>query len=227
MSGLSLAWPRGVVSKPIRLADRATGTPRTATLVRTGPRRLSPEARLDFANSMIKIWWDQWKPAMAGFIKPQNDRGWDWGGLWESRERLNSPPVECVVLAVADKVHGIMISGPLKETNIGPRGRRLLYLAYMATAPWNRPGFSPPSGSYPKAIRGVGTELIKQAILMSKEYGCGGRLGFRALGDSWRFYKKIGMQRLGKKVKDDEFSAHAWYEFSDAGVREFLKEHPP
>jgi hypothetical protein len=185
---------------------------------------LPPDDQDDFVKSVEAVRQSQWFPQFKCFTKAEDDQDWEWWGFWAYRFLRNkNEPNECVVVTSTGLVQGIMIVGPSKEANLHSKNERLLYIARMATAPWNRKQFLRPStGISPKALSGVGTALIRQAIGLSEQYGHGGRLGLRAMGGSAKFYANLGMQKVGKKVKDDETPGHLWYEFSDVGVAEFL-----
>jgi hypothetical protein len=218
-----LKLPLGLAVHEFPLVARDTGGTVAASILRSGS--LPEDEALPFIRDTVEgVRLNQWIPAFKCFERPEDDRNWVWWGLYADRFFRNpSHPIEYFVVVWKGLVQGLMIVGPSKETNLRPKGR-LLYLAHMATAPWNRRLFCPPPDLDLRALAGVGTGLVKQAVRLSREYGYDGRLGLRAMGRSSRFYKKIGMKNCGRKVKDQEFGAHAWYEFSTAGARTFLKE---
>lgn len=217
-----LTIPPGLTTRAIRLTVRHTGRTVAASIFRSGS--LPPDDQHDFVQTVEQIRQYQWFPRFKCFAKPENDKDWEWWGFWASRFFGNkNEPNEFVVVASKGLVEGVMIVGPSKKANLHSNNVRLLYIARMATAPWNRKKFVCPStGNSPKALAGVGTALIKEAICLSEQYGYAGRLGLRAMGNSKTFYAKVGMQYLGRNVKDNETPGHPWYEFSNSGAREFL-----
>ncbi len=219
-SGLRV--PAGIAAERIELSARVTGAVVPALILR--PASLPEDEANDFVYDVALATETQWLPVFRNFSKKEYDRLWKWYGLWRERfHRNKGEPVECVAVISSDLVQGLMITGPPKETNLPPGDERLLYVAHMATAPWNRKSFGPPVTGNPAALRGVGTALMRQAVLMSQEYGFGGKIGLHAMGSSWRFYRRLGMTDLGKRVKDREFTAHSWYEFSNDRALAFLK----
>jgi GNAT superfamily N-acetyltransferase len=68
----------------------------------------------------------------------------------------------------------------------------LVYINYVATAPWNRRdsrGFG--------RLRGVGTSLMEWAAQYSREVGCEGRLGLHSLRSSDAFYDHLRFRNFG------------------------------
>jgi len=219
-SGLKV--PAGIRSERIELTARATGGAIPALILH--PASLPDDEANDFIYDVALASQAQWLPAFGNLSKKEYDREWEWYGLWRERfHRNKGEPVGCVAVISSDLVQGLMITGPSKETNLPPGDERLLYVAHMATAPWNRQNFRLPATGHPAALRGVGTALMRQAVLMSEEYGYGGKIGLHAMGSSWRFYRKLGLTDLGKRVKDKEFPAHSWYEFSNDRAVAFLE----
>jgi hypothetical protein len=171
----------------------------------------------------------QWSPEFGRFSEPPYDVTWNYMFRWDEQlriaEKRSEPePIELVVLIASHKLQGIMIAGPSEEINL-PRSStdRLLYIAYMATAPWNREPFLPPRGLVPTSLKGVGAALVKQAICLSRELGYRGRIGLRAMGGSARFYRKLGMERVPGKVKYEEYPDDSWYELTEKGADMLLR----
>lgn len=94
-------------------------------------------------------------------------------------------------------VAGEMILGVLflhDETHLSRLGRRqpLVYINYVATAPWNRR-----DNRGAGRLRGVGTALIGWATQYSHEIGCEGRLGLHSLRSSDAFYGRLCFRNFG------------------------------
>ena len=70
--------------------------------------------------------------------------------------------------------------------------RRLIYVDYLATAPWNRPSIQKPI-----EYRAVGTVLLEFAKYRSEELNYGGLVGLHALPRAVPFYEKLGMSNCG------------------------------
>jgi hypothetical protein len=169
----------------------------------------------------------QWYPAFRLCSREEYDEKWEWWGLWTERffkYRVDrKEPIECVLIILGGIIQGMMIVGPSKPANGGNSATdRLLYLAHMATAPWNRKVFRPKSEIYPVTLKGVGKALVKEAVRLSSSYGYGGRLGLHAMERSATFYRHIGME-LVPGSKDREFRGK-WYEFSERAAQAFLNQ---
>jgi hypothetical protein len=220
-----LTLPPGLITQEITLTARDKSGSVTASILHSSS--LPEDERENFVKAVEDIRRQQWRPAYTCFDKREHDLPWNWWGLWiEAFYRHPKEPIEYFVVASAGLIQGMMIVGPTKVANLRSKKKRLLYLAYMATAPWNRRNFRQSSSVHPAALKGVGTELLKQAVCLSRRHGHGGRLGLRAMGRSGTFYATYGMQRL-RTVKDTEFDKDPWYEFSEADAREFLRKHGP
>jgi hypothetical protein len=175
----------------------------------------------------------EWFPAFVRLPKPVHDITWNYTFHWNERvliaekraeqKGVEPEPIELVVLTALHRLQGIMIAGPSEEVNLPPSSTdRLLYIAYMATAPWNREPFLAPEGLVPSSLKGVGKALVRQAICLSRQLGYGGRIGLRAMGGSAAFYRKIGMTRIKGKVKCAEFPGDPWFELTEQGAETLL-----
>ncbi|BAZ18265.1 hypothetical protein NIES4071_101500 (plasmid) [Calothrix sp. NIES-4071] len=81
------------------------------------------------------------------------------------------------------------------------RGKRLVYIDGIASAPANRIKIQNP----PK-YRGVGSALLMFARRRSLELGYEGRVGLHALPDSEKFYDDQEMLDLGKDSDYDDLT---------------------
>jgi hypothetical protein len=72
------------------------------------------------------------------------------------------------------------------------RGKPLVYVHYLATAPWNDPDFA----AEPK-YGGVGKIFLAAAIQLSSDNGFKGRVGLHSLPQADAFYSGCGMTDLG------------------------------
>lgn len=88
----------------------------------------------------------------------------------------------------------------------------LVYVRYVATAPWNRADKFGPS-----RLRGVGTTLMTWANEVSRETGCGGRLGLHSLQSSDAFYLRLGFRDLGLDAAHRGMRYFELPESNDAG----------
>ncbi|MBE9063833.1 GNAT family N-acetyltransferase [cf. Phormidesmis sp. LEGE 11477] len=93
--------------------------------------------------------------------------------------------------------------------------KNIVYVEYLATAPWNRSSSSVPTSSLP-TYRGVGSGLLSYAIHRSVELEYKGRLGLHALPRAKPFYTRFGMQKFGRDV--DKYDLEYFELDSDVGL---------
>lgn len=228
-----LTIPPGLRSREIDLEGHDGGSGRKRPPKRFKPVVLYPKSlgendEDEFIRQASNVHIDQWRPAWKCCTRKEYDIQWgEWWGLWKQRffdyGKNGSEPIECVVVVLGGVIQGMMLVGPSKPANLGNAvTNRLLYLAHMATAPWNRKVYRPKSGIYLETLRGIGSALVKEAIRLSVSCGYRGRIGLNAMGRSEKFYKDIGMQYV-PKPKDDEFEDD-WFEFSEKDAQDFLNK---
>jgi len=114
---------------------------------------------------------------------------WDW-----RRKSMQDYSLYHEILAVVsgDEVQGLMsIETESRPGRIAP-AQGILYLDFLEVAPWNlkhyslRPRFSV-----------VGSRLLAETILISREMGLGGRVGLHSLPQAEGFYADCMMQDFG------------------------------
>jgi hypothetical protein len=91
----------------------------------------------------------------------------------------------------------------------------ILYVDYVAVAPWNRKSFQ-----NPQRFRHLGTLMIGAAVELSRGLGLEGRCGLHSLPQSEGFYRRIGMRDYGH---DAAYSSLRYFEFDASGARNFRK----
>jgi hypothetical protein len=67
------------------------------------------------------------------------------------------------------------------------RGREIVYIELLATAPWNRPRLVKDEARY----KGVGRVLVAEAINLSYQLEFNGRLGLHSLPQSRSWYRDV------------------------------------
>jgi hypothetical protein len=90
----------------------------------------------------------------------------------------------------------------------------ILYVAYVESAPWNHPHF--PGGA---EFRGVGTNLMMGAILVSQQLQAAGAIGLHSLNSSRAAYLHWGMTNFGRDPQCEDLT---YFEFSSEHAIEFL-----
>ena len=144
-----------------------------------------------------------WRPAFKqrlatittreGVAKAQmQDFHWKWpekAAATEVRADYDSFAVEA-----GGVTQGLMLVSLTARARVaGQANAHLLYVELVATAPWNREGFT----DRPK-YKGIGRLLLAAAISLSVDQEFGGRVGLHALPQSESWYGQVcGMSDLG------------------------------
>jgi hypothetical protein len=109
----------------------------------------------------------QWKPFLQKHLTsaPQlrhESAHWNWRGKVTSGNLqfgFRSFAIECDSLT-----QGVMIANLVESSRLpSTKGKPLVYVEYLETAPWNRPTLRQPR------FRGVGTIMMSAAIQLSRE----------------------------------------------------------
>ncbi len=150
-----------------------------------------------------------------GRATPHLEHGhWEWSAKVKESAHLLSCPT--LAIECADQAQGLMLL--MTDGHFGRLpseiGRPLVYVVYLATAPWNlralmeQPRFS-----------GVGLVLLHAAIQMSIDNEFKGRIGLHSLPQAEGFYERHGFQCLGV---DPEKENLKYYELSPQAASEFI-----
>jgi hypothetical protein len=143
-----------------------------------------------------------WKPLLQDSIA--EDRVWDW--VKKERIYVASPNYESYAVECEGMTQGLMlVDTRFHRSQIEP-SRRLVYVSFLATAPWNRCVIQ-----NPPTYRAVGSVLLQFARDRSFELGYGGLVGLHALIDSVSFYAKIGMIGGEADPDRDGLPYFEWY----------------
>ena len=144
----------------------------------------------------------KWKPQLEA--STAEDRVWNW--VIKDRIYLASPNYESYAIECERMTQGLMlIDTRFHRSQIEP-SRRLVYISFLATAPWNRAIIqSPPT------YRAVGSALLQFARERSFELGYGGLVGLHSLSESVNFYSKIGMIGGDPDPDRDGLPYFEWY----------------
>jgi hypothetical protein len=126
------------------------------------------------------------------------DSHWDWVEKAVEAERTMGR--DTYALECAGVTQGLMLVdvgfGRLPEQ----RGKELVYIELLATAPWNRPKLTPDA-----RYKGVGRGLVSTAISLSVDLGFGGCIGLHSLAQSEDWYRTAGLTDVefdaGKRMR--------------------------
>lgn len=91
----------------------------------------------------------------------------------------------------------------------------LVYVDFVAIAPWNRKAFQ-----NPRRFRNLGTMMIGAAVELSRTLGWGGRCALHSLPQSVGFYRHIGMRDFGL---DPAKPFLRYFEFDAPAAQSFRK----
>ena len=138
------------------------------------------------------------------------DQHWDW--------RLKStiaPGSQRLLYGIVDgnTVEAAMMLLFGRESRITP-GLPVVYVDYLATAPWNRP-----TVQQPERFKRLGALLLGTAVEISRIKRWDGRCALHALPSANGFYQKSGMQDLGP---DPTYHDMHYFEFDAATAQAFL-----
>jgi len=170
----------------------------------------------------LTMWSGSWSAAMqahcAGRVlrdKPE-DHHWDWkwkAGEWRPMLGYHSFAIIC-----EGELQGLMLVSDLKSARIQAQfGKPIVYVEFVATAPWNRPEIQTPR------YRGVGTVMVTAAVELSWELGYRGRIGLHSLPAAEKFYRDTcKMSELGK---DAAHQGLMYYEMTDKQAEAFRLGH--
>ncbi len=171
----------------------------------------------------LKLWSTTWRPAMAAHCagrsplqdKPE-DSHWDWQAKidhWRPLLAYHSFAIVC-----ARELQGLMLAQDIMSARLpGQAGKAMVYVEYLATAPWNR---SEISGT--PRYQGVGTVLMASAIQLSLDLGYKGRIALHALSAAEGFYRdRCGMIDMGP---DSNYHDLRYFEMTEVQAAVFRQE---
>ena len=164
----------------------------------------SAELRDEIAEQQLADWEDEWVPELFKAMQrlkregverhhwPQS-RHWDWRRKTEVLQGMLAHPGFSIVCD--GMTQGMMIvDTTMKRCRIGSqKDKHLVYVKFVENAPWNRAElFDPPR------YRGVGSILIRAAVMLSENLEFHGRIGLHSLPQANGFYANTcGMTDLG------------------------------
>lgn len=140
------------------------------------------------------------------------DQHWDWrkkSAIAPKSSRrvfsiLNGSEVEAALMLLFGK-----------NSRVPGVPRSIIYVDYVAVAPWNRKQIQDP-----QRFKHLGTVLLGVAVQTSIREGHDGRCGLHSLPQSEGFYRKLGMTDLGI---DSNYMSLRYFEFSSQAARNFVK----
>lgn len=164
------------------------------------PMRERAEARLR-ASGVPKERWPQ-------------DFHWEWDKKTDWSRNLLT--LQRFAITCGGALQGLMMLNLTKLTARLPsqKGKDLAYVEFLATAPWNRPDIAGV-----QQFTGVGRNMMRAAIEVSRNEGFHGRVGLHALSQADTFYKDAcGMSNLGS---DADYYGLSYFEMTAAQADKF------
>lgn len=167
----------------------------------------------------------QWKPFLRQSIADALARGIPRYDLpenkhWEWERKARAMGAESVAFSIEanGETQALMIARTDKVSRLTQSlpQTQLLYVDYLATAPWNLSSLV----AVPRFVK-CGILLIEAAVRYSVAVGFGGRIGLHSLQGAEVFYRdKIGMRDLGI---DTGYEDLRYFEMIDADSIAFLR----
>lgn len=138
-----------------------------------------------------RLWKPEFAQKVSTFTKPADyknadvqDSHWNWVGI--VARAAKSMGQETFAVECNGATQGLMLIDLTQFARLDEqKGRELVYVDRLATAPWNRPKFI----AKPR-YKGVGRVLIATAVSVSIEAGFEGRIGLHSLPQSASWYRE-------------------------------------
>ena len=130
----------------------------------------------------------------------QPDMDWSWA--YKLRLAARESRYEAYVIEIDKLAHGVMLlEMQWHRSQLDSQGIErspLVYIEYLASAPWNRRVIE-----NPPYFVGIGRALLLVARQRSVELGYGGRVGLHSISESEAFYHRQGMPEYGADPDKD------------------------
>ncbi|MEA1952711.1 MAG: GNAT family N-acetyltransferase [Planctomycetota bacterium] len=146
-------------------------------------------------------------------------------GHWDWRKKVayysGQLSYNCFALECDGKTQGLMLVNTMKRCQLPQQtNKHLVYVEYLATAPWNRRSIRGIRG-----FKGVGMAMIESAIQLSIDESNHGRIGLHALPQADTFYReKCGMTDLGPDVSYSPQHPLRYFEMTESQAAALIRE---
>lgn len=153
---------------------------------------------------------EKWEETLGSF--GAQDAHWRWR-------------IKCSVASSTDRrIFGLLNAGDVEAAMCLHLGRQsqdeyalpIVYVDYVAVAPWNRKEIQ-----NPMRFQRLGTVMLGAAVQLSISIGREGRCGLHSLPQSAGFYRRIGMNDFGPDVF---YSSLRYFEFNKQAAVEFMQK---
>ena len=167
-----------------------------------------------------------WKPAIHAGLRalppgsqPVQANLEDWHWDWHKKMEVFAGRLDYqgFALTCGGRTQGLMLCSLVHTARESSQhNQHLVYIEFLHTAPWNRPGFT----SKP-LYKGVGGILLAAAISLSMEQEFKGRIGLHSLPNSAQWYRGYcGMTDLGI---DADYQQLRYFEMTPAQAAKFVE----
>ena len=152
----------------------------------------------EVSDAHLAMWDATWTPVMKAHCAGQARSRRPEDGHWDWRRKANAwrPLVGYQSFAIVCRgvLEGLMLTSDFKSARLPSQfGKPLVYVEFVATAPWNRSEVQKPP-----RYTGVGGVFVDTAIQLSLDSGFRGRVGLHSLPQAVGFYRlACGMTALG------------------------------
>lgn len=167
-----------------------------------------------FERRHIEMWYNQWKDNLK---KRDNSlypaARWDWEEIFSSM--LSDVTRKGFCIEYQDRLQGILVVTYKGKMNRD--GEPIVFVEYIATAPWNRPDniLTKNKGQFSL----IGSYLLRCAVDLSQTLGYEGRIALESEPEAMEFYEQVGMENKG--ATDAEY---AYFEFNKNNALSFIKQ---
>lgn len=170
-------------------------------------------AQLSWAPRMERLQSELEKAGVSEERWPEH-RHWNWNVKF--LKTLIEDDLRLFGLEYEDEMQGLIFATPNRKSKLDPK-KRLVYVDYLATAPWNL--------SYKNVQQGrfklVGSVLLAAAVQLSRDEGTEGRVGLYALPQSVSWYQKLNFTEVVSAAQDKL----RYFELQPDQAKEFLPEN--
>ncbi len=199
---------------PIYLLDVVQDAPAPAELLDAITEQQLADWETEWVPELFKAMQRLRRSGIERKLWPES-RDWDWRRKAAVLQGMLAYPGFSVVCEGVTQ--GMMIlDTTMKRCRIEEqRGRSLVYVEFIENAPWNRRElFDPPR------YRGVGSVLIRAAVVLSQHEEFRGRIGLHSLPQANGFYANTcGMTDLGQ---DPNYQNLRYFEMTPEQAEAFI-----
>jgi hypothetical protein len=196
-------------NRPTRLADGRVTPPVfiAANIIRAFPASRLPE--VEAAWSPVRQQLDAAQQKIGSNLESSH---WNWTA---KEQRVEHGELSLIAVECEGEVQGLMAIPIQPRPTLLYPGKKLIYIDYLETAPWNQR-----SPSWPLRFLGAGAAMIAEAIIISIELGFEGRIGLHSLPQAESFYsKKCLMNRIGP---DPSYYNLVYFEYDEQTGQSWL-----